>query len=142
MNKLILCIYLIIIVGCGNDKSVVNLKMEKPQSLNKSFYFINFKIKDKDSTYKDSLVKVKNYQPNDSNRIVMINDNFEDFECEKLLFDSKHINPLLPFVIKHNRFLIINYSLQQDSSIIARFYIADKSSLKIEDCLTFLIYNN
>jgi len=106
-------------------------------------YSILVKLNTKDSVFIDTTINLRNYQINDSNKCIICNHEFIDSETEKLIWECKYIETYLYWVerLDTNRFAILDYKKNIDSSIIARFYISDKRDLKTIQMTSFLVTN-
>jgi hypothetical protein len=102
-------------------------------------YTLSLKWNYKDSRYIDTIVSVRNYLNNDSNKKVICDSKFIDLQCESLIYNCKYISNYLMYLERLNNFAMLSYSQLDSSKTVAHFYLVGKSDLKVVEMQSFLI---
>lgn len=103
-------------------------------------YQIRLNIKEKE--FKDTVVMLRNYvNETDDKRIICNSVTVED-NINKLVWECKYIETYLTYQNKQNKFSILSYSIDNQSNIIASYFLSNRKTKETIEMMRFKIFND
>lgn len=94
-----------------------------------------------DTTFKDTIIQLKNYSFQDDTRRIICNDFRVSRDLSELVWNSKYLQTRLRYQERLNFFSIVEFKAVDHNSVIASYYISDRETKETLEMTRLKIIN-